>query len=137
METAFENSNNYTGNEQTTNENNATRNYNGMKMSAPHANLVLTFGIISIFTFCCCSGILGIIFAILALVFAAKSKKEFNANRELYDENSFGKVRSGKTCAIIGLVLGLIIFTIAIVVVNVLSPDELMHIDGGWNQMGY
>ena len=80
---------------------------------------------------------MGIIFAVLALIFAAKSKKEFNANRELYDENSFGKVRSGKTCAIIGLVLGLIIFTIAIVVVNVLSPDELMHIDGGWNQMGY
>ena len=137
METTYENNNNFNVNENSGNEPKQTPKNNGMKMSAPHANLVLSFGIVSIFTFCCCSGILGIIFAILALVFAAKSKKEFNANRELYDETSFGKVRSGKTCAIIGLVLGLIILTIAIVVVNIFSPDELMHIEGGWNQMGY
>lgn len=137
METTYENNNNFNVNENPENEVRQTPKSNGMKMNVPNANLVLTFGIISIVTFCCCSGIVGIIFAIVALILSIKSKREFRANSDLYDEASYSKVSAGKTCAIIGLVLGLIMLIIAIVAVNLLSTDELMHIDGGWNQMGY
>lgn len=137
METTYENNNNFNFNENPENEVRQMPKTNGMKMKVPNANLILTFGIISIFTFCCCSGIVGIVFAIVALILSIKSKREFRANSDLYDETSYGKVSAGKTCAIIGLALGLIMLIIAIVVVNIFSPDELMHIDGGWNQMGY
>jgi ABC-type phosphate transport system permease subunit len=110
-----------------------------LRMPAPNANLILAFGIVSIVTCCCCSGILGIIFAIIAIILAVKSKKEFTSNSDLYDENTFGKVNAGKTCAIIGLIVGILMFTIAIIVISVSLSDGASIIDsvGGWDQMGY
>lgn len=110
-----------------------------LRMPAPNANLILAFGIVSIVTCCCCSGILGIIFAIIAIILAVKSKKEFTLNSDLYDENTFGKVNAGKTCAIIGLVVGILMFAIAMIVISVSLSDGANLIDsvGGWNQMGY
>ena len=68
-----------------------------------------------------------------------KSKKEFTSNSDLYDENTFGKVNAGKTCAIIGLIVGILMFTIAIIVISVNLSDGASIIDsvGGWDQMGY
>lgn len=110
-----------------------------LRMPAPNANLILAFGIVSIVTCCCCSGIVGIIFAIIAIILSVKSKKEFTLNSDLYDENTFGKVNAGKTCAIIGLIVGILMFTIAIIVISVNLSDGASIIDsvGGWDQMGY
>ena len=124
------------------------QNRGNLRMPAPNANLILAFGIVSIVTCCCCSGILGIIFAIIAIILAVKSKKEFTRNSDLYDENTFGKVNAGKTCAIIGLIVGILIiglivgilmFAIAMIVISVSLSDGASLIDsvGGWNQMGY
>ena len=115
------------------------KNDRGMKLPAPNANMILTFGIISIVTCCCCSGILGIIFAIIAIILSVKSKKEFTQNSDLYDENTFGKVNAGKTCAIIGLVCGILMFIIAIVVVNVSLQDGSSIVAGSeiWDALGY
>ena len=117
-----------------------TNNQQGnLRMSAPHANLILAFGIVSIVTCCCCSGILGIIFAIIAIILAVKSKKEFTLNSDLYDENTFGKVKSGKTCAIIGLILGILMFAIAMIVISVNLQDgaSIMGMEGSWDCLGY
>ena len=115
------------------------QNRGNLRMPAPNANLILVFGIVSIVTCCCCSGILGIIFAIIAIILAVKSKKEFTRNSDLYDENTFGKVNAGKTCAIIGLIVGILMFAIAMIVISVSLSDGASLIDsvGGWNQMGY
>lgn len=115
------------------------QNRGNLRMPAPNANLILAFGIVSIVICCCCSGILGIIFAIIAIILAVKSKKEFTRNSDLYDENTFGKVNAGKTCAIIGLVVGILMFAIAMIVISVSLSDGASLIDsvGGWNQMGY
>lgn len=110
---------------------------NSLKMPAPHANLILAFGIMSIITFCCCSGVLGIIFSIIAIILAQKSKREFTTNSDLYDENTFGKVSTGKTCAIIGLVLSIIVFIIAIVFMNTIDTNEFLSEYNGWNRLGY
>ena len=125
------------------NENKQTQhpqnNSDGLKLPAPHANLILSFGIISIVTCCCCSGILGIVFSIIAIILAVKSKKEFTCNSDLYNENTFGKVNAGKTCAIIGLILGILMFAIAMIVISLNLSDgaSIMGLEGSWDGLGY
>jgi len=134
METTFENENFGNTNERPNMENTERK---PMKLPAPYSGLVLTMGILSIFTFCCCSGILGIIFSIIAIVFAIVSKREVKRNSDLYDENSLGKVNAGKICAIVGLILGLVTLIIAIVVVQSFSSADILESTSAWDQMGY
>jgi len=115
------------------------QNQGNLRLPAPNANLILAFGIVSIITCCCCSGILGIIFAIIAIILAVKSKKEFTRNSDLYDENTFGKVNAGKTCAIIGLVVGILMFVIAMVVIHFALKDgsSIAGAVSNWDGLGY
>ena len=74
------------------------------KQQLPNSTLILVFGIISIVT-CCCYGIIGLIFGIIALVLASKATKLYAANPDLYSD--YNNVKIGKILAIIGLVLNL------------------------------
>ena len=105
-----------------------------LKMPAPNGNLILTFGIISILTACCFT-VLAPIFGIIAIILAVKSKKEFNRNRDLYDENTLGKVDTGKTCAIIGLIAGIILIIVAIIIASNINSATV--IDTSWDRLGY
>lgn len=73
-------------------------------MKAPNSGLVLGLGIASIVLVCCC-GMLGLVLGIIAVVMGSNSKKEVLTNMELYDSQSFNNLKSGITCAIIGIVL--------------------------------
>jgi len=75
------------------------------KQQLPNSTLILVFGIISIVT-CCCYGIIGLIFGIIALVLASKATKLYVANPDLYSD--YNNVKIGKILAIIGLVLNAI-----------------------------
>lgn len=75
------------------------------KQQLPNSTLILVFGIISIVT-CCCYGIIGLIFGIIALVLASKATKLYSANPDLYSD--YNNVKIGKILAIIGLVLNAI-----------------------------
>lgn len=77
----------------------------------PNSTLILVFGIISIVT-CCCYGILGLIFGIIALVLANKATKLYMENPEMYE--GFKNVKTGKILAIIGIVLN-VLFLIYII----------------------
>lgn len=68
----------------------------------PNSTIILIFGILSIIG-CCCYGILGVIFGIIALVMAKRATEIYNANPELY--TGFENVKTGRILAIIGLVL--------------------------------
>ena len=68
----------------------------------PNATLILVFGILSIVT-CCCYGILGLIFGIVALVMAKKAIATYNLNPEIYSD--YGQVKTGRILAIIGIAL--------------------------------
>ncbi|MGY5850909.1 CCC motif membrane protein [Salegentibacter sp. F14] len=68
----------------------------------PNSTLILIFGILSIIG-CCCYGILGVIFGIIALVMAKRATEIYNANPELY--TGYENVKTGRILAIIGLVL--------------------------------
>ncbi len=71
----------------------------------PNATLILIFGIVSIVT-CCCYGILGLIFGIIALVLANQALKLYAANPEMYE--GVQNVKTGRILAIIGIVLNLL-----------------------------
>ncbi|MBQ4821244.1 CCC motif membrane protein [Aquimarina sp. MMG016] len=72
------------------------------KQTLPNSTLILVFGILSLVG-CCCSGFIGLIFAIIALVLAKKATTLYTENPELYD--GYNNVKTGKILAIIGLIL--------------------------------
>ncbi|SHF55179.1 M penetrans paralogue family 26 [Salegentibacter echinorum] len=75
------------------------------KQQLPNSTLILIFGILSIIG-CCCYGLVGIIFGIIALVMAKRATAIYNANPELY--TGYNNVKTGKILAIIGLVLSIL-----------------------------
>lgn len=82
------------------------------KQTLPNSTLILIFGILSIVT-CCCYGILGLIFGIVALVLASKAKNTYLTDPGLY--SGYNNVKTGKILAIIGIVLN-VLYLISIVV---------------------
>ena len=88
----------------------------------PNSTLILVFGIISIVT-CCCYGVLGLIFGIIALVLANKAIKLYAENPEMYD--GIKNVKTGKTLAIIGIVLNVIYLLMSIWAISNFGWDSL------------
>ena len=80
----------------------------------PNATVVLVLGITSI-VLCWCQGIVGLILAIVALIFANKDLALYAANPQYYTVNSYNNVKTGRTIAIIGLILAAVfLFSIII-----------------------
>ena len=77
----------------------------------PNSTLILVFGIISIVT-CCCYGVLGLIFGVIAIVMAKKATATYLASPEQY--SGYQNVKTGKILAYIGIALNVIylIYTI-------------------------
>ncbi len=75
------------------------------KQKLPNSTLILVFGIISIIT-CCCYGVLGLIFGIIAIIMAKKATQLYLQNPEQY--SGYGNVKTGKILAIIGIILNAI-----------------------------
>jgi len=71
----------------------------------PNSTLILIFGIVSIVT-CCCYGVLGLIFGIIAIVLAKKATAVYLENPEQY--TGYSNVKTGKILAIIGVILNLV-----------------------------
>ena len=82
------------------------------KQTLPNSTLILVFGILSIVT-CCCYGILGLIFGIVALVMAKKAKQQYLAEPVLY--TGYNNVKTGRILAIIGIILSAIYLILAII----------------------
>lgn len=71
----------------------------------PNATASLVLGIISIVG-AFCYGIVGVICGIIGLVLANKDRKAYQASPELYSASSYSTSNAGRTCSIIGLILG-------------------------------
>ena len=115
-------------------------NKNNFKINIPNSAGVLTLGILSILSLCCCGPFLGPILAIIALILAGKAKKAYTENPNLYKHSSLGNLNAGRICAIIGLVLGAILLIYFIIMYSI-NPDNMNEInqafDEAWNEMGY
>ncbi len=75
------------------------------KQKLPNSTLILVFGIISIIT-CCCYGVIGLIFGVIALILANKAIKLYKEAPESYD--GYSNVSTGRVLAIIGIILNVI-----------------------------
>jgi len=92
----------------------------------PNATLILVFGILSIVT-CCCYGVFGLIFGIIAMILAAKATNVYKENPEMYSD--FGNVKTGKILAIIGIILSVLVILFFVWMVAVLGWDVIMSQD--------
>ncbi|MCB0806185.1 MAG: hypothetical protein KDC05_10335 [Bacteroidales bacterium] len=70
----------------------------------PNASAVLILGVLSIIL-CWCQGIIGLILGIAALIIANKDLALYEASPGRFTQNSYSNVKTGRTIAIIGLVL--------------------------------
>ena len=92
----------------------------------PNSTLILVFGIISIVT-CCCYGVLGLIFGIIAMVMAKKATETYVANPELY--TGYQNVKTGKILAIIGIILNVIYLIFNIYILATLGTEGIMNMN--------
>jgi len=75
-----------------------------VKEKLPNSQSGLIFGILSIFTACCCGGVIGLIFGFIGLSKSNKAIAIHNENPEIYD--GINNANTGRITSIIGLVIG-------------------------------
>lgn len=96
------------------------------KQKLPNATLILVFGIISIVS-CCCYGVLGLIFGIIAVYLAQKATALYLENPELY--TGYSNVKTGKLLAIIGIVINAIYLCYVIYLFASFGVDGIMDMN--------
>ena len=74
------------------------------RQNLPNSTTILVLGILSIVT-CSCGGIIGLALGITAIVLAAKASKLYMVDPGSYTLSSYGNMKAGKVCAIIGVCL--------------------------------
>lgn len=101
------------------------------KQNLPNATAVLVLGIISIIT-CCCFGILGLIFGLIALFLANKDMKLYRENLELY--SNYSNLNTGRIVAIIGVVLSAITLLYCTFKILTITDEEWENIKYEYNK---
>ncbi|GAB2768419.1 CCC motif membrane protein [Salinimicrobium soli] len=94
------------------------------KPTLPNSTLILVFGILSILT-CCCYGVLGLIFGIVALVLAKRAREVYAADPDIY--KGYDNVKTGRILAIIGIVLSSLYLIATIVSIAIYGWDGLQE----------
>lgn len=92
----------------------------------PKSVAVLVMGILSI-NFAFAYGIPGIVLAIIALNFAGKSKSYLLQNPGFYTQGSIKMLHAGRTCAIIGLIVSIVMVFVFIFFFAFLFSDFSHH----------
>ena len=99
------------------------------KQPLPHSVLILVFGILSILT-CCFYGVFGLLFGIVALVLANKSRKLYIENPGNY--TGLSNVNTGRVLAIIGIILSSLYVLILAYVLIMIGPEALSEMQNEW-----
>jgi uncharacterized protein YacL len=82
----------------------------------PNSSLILALGVLSIFFFCF-AGIVSLIMGIIALILANQANQLYKETPRAYTLKSVQNVNTGKTCAIIGLMLSAISLLITVIAI--------------------
>ena len=93
------------------------------KQRLPNDTLILVMGILSIIG-CCCYGLPGTIFGIVAIILGTKATKLYQSEPEKYD--GYGNVQAGKIMGIIGVVLSIVYIILIIVAISMFGWETLM-----------
>lgn len=92
-------------------------------MPTPNSQAVLILGILSLVL--CCASVVSTILSIIALVLAASGEREYKLNPQAYTLTSYKNLRTGRTCAIIGLCLSLLAIIWYIVYVVIMGAAAI------------
>jgi len=84
----------------------------------PNGTISLVLGILSI-PACCCYGVLGLIFGIIAWALGAADVKKYALNPTGYTLSSYKNAKAGKVCGIIGTILSALYFVAIIAVIAI------------------
>jgi hypothetical protein len=106
----------------------------------PNSGGILTLGILSIISLCCCGPTLGPILAVIALALSPGASRALKSNPEIYSKGSIGNFKAGKICAIIGLILGaifLFMYIIGVILDSSLNQEIMDAFNEAWNEMNY
>jgi hypothetical protein len=91
---------------------------NSVPQNLPNANLILILGILSILL---CwwhfVSLAGIALGFIALIMANKEIKLYQSNPAGFTTASLNNVRTGRTCAIIGLTISIIVFAFVMLLI--------------------
>lgn len=98
------------------------------KNGLPNATAVLALGIISIIG-CFCYGIVGLICGIIAIVLANKDLRLYNSDPYAYTPSSYSNIKTGRTCAIIGLSMSALYFIVVVICVVIFGLAGLTNPD--------
>lgn len=137
-QTNYHNNPNY---QQQNQQYNSGGNYNAhTPIKLPNSGAVLTLGILSIVSLCCCGPTLGPILAIIAIALIPGINRSLKNNPGIFSSGSISNYKAGKICAIIGLCLGVIwfIFLMIGIIFDTAFNQELMDaFNEVWNEMNY
>jgi multisubunit Na+/H+ antiporter MnhG subunit len=100
------------------------------KEKLPHSQTSLILGITSIFTACCCWGIIGIIIGIIGLFNANKAIAIHNEFPDQYD--GINNAQTGRTTSIIGIIIGVLSI---LFIIYILSTGEYQMLYEEYNNM--
>ena len=91
---------------------------NPVPQDLPNSKLILVLGILSILL---CwwhfVSIAGTALGFIAIVLAGRETRLYNTNPSAYTTNSLNTVRTGRTCAIIGLTISIIVFAFVMLLI--------------------
>ena len=100
------------------------------KEKLPHSQTALILGISSIFTSCCCWGIIGVIVGIIGLFNANKAIAIHYEFPDQYD--GINNAQTGKTTSIIGIIIGILTMSW---IVYVFSTGDYQYMYEEYNNM--
>lgn len=96
--------------------------YSGGPIAVPNASATLALGILSIVG-AFCYGVVGLIFAIMALAISAAPNRQYLENPSMFTQSSFSTLKAGRVCGIIGLILSIVILLFFVVAILFLASD--------------
>lgn len=94
-----------------TDQHGGSGNHPQLQQNLPNANLILLLGILSI-VLCWWHlvSIAGIVLGTVTIALARKEVALYHSSPERFTVSSLNNVRTGRTCAVIGLIISIVIF---------------------------
>jgi hypothetical protein len=128
--------------QQASNSQRQTYSQHQFQVAVPNSGAILTLGILSIVMLCCCGPFLvGPVLGIIAIALAPSAIRKYHENPDMYKPGSLKNITAGRTCAIIGLSLGVILFFFWLLGSGMNLFDNMDQFEEiyreVWDEMGY
>lgn len=86
-------------------------------LELPNASLILILGIGSLVGCCISYGLLGLICSIITLILSKGAEEQYRQHPDHYSLSSYNNMRTGRTCAMISLILSIVVVILTVAVI--------------------